>query len=135
MWCGIVRGFQHELLALFHAKTVLFIDNYETEIFELGIVSEKGVGADYKINFAIFDFLLLLWLFLGGASEKGGSNTKRFQGFFEGFKVLSGKNGGRGKQSHLGALARSGIGGESGYHGLTGADVALQEAVHRCALL
>ena len=93
MWCGIVRGFQHELLALFHAKTVLFIDNYETEIFELGIVSEKGVGTNYKINFAIFDFFLLLWLFLGGASEKGGSNAKRFQGFFEVFKVLGCKNG------------------------------------------
>ena len=37
-----------------HSKAMLFVGNAQTETVEFYIIADKGVGADYNINFAIF---------------------------------------------------------------------------------
>ena len=67
---------------------------------------------------------------LGAARQQGEADTGRGEVFRDIGKVLPRKNFGRGHDAGLAAVADSDQGRQDGDHGLAGADVALEEAVH-----
>ena len=56
------------MLTLQDAKTMLFIDNTETETGKSSVVSEDGVSADYQVNLTRSNRSFDISLIFGGAN-------------------------------------------------------------------
>ncbi len=54
---AVRSGFVHELFSLQDAEAMLFVDGDESEAREGDVIFDQGVGADYKLRFAVRDAL------------------------------------------------------------------------------
>ena len=115
------------------AESVLLVDDREAESSELDILLDDRVGADdeprrtgcHALQHVASGFALSV------AGEPGHTDTERFQPADELAKVLVGEDFGGGHQGALPAVVDGDGRGERGDDRLAGADVALQQAVHR----
>lgn len=63
-------GFGDEFLALRDAEAVLLVDDDQSELMKLSVISEESVSADDNIDLAVLDVRFQLAPMLGRASEK-----------------------------------------------------------------
>ena len=120
-----------------HAEAVLLVDDGQRQIFKKHLVLDHRVGADHQPGFAAFNFrqgLPALFGFLA-AGEPGGLDTQWLEPADQLSKMLLSEDFGRRHECALPAGVNAARCGQRGHHGFAGADVALQQAVHRNTFL
>ncbi len=146
-----VRGFAGlgpEHVALFDAEAVLFVHHDQAEVVEGDVVAEQGVGADHDPGGSGGGVQHGLLPGRGGhgAGEQGDLDRvgaeaaqqavpgQRPERAADRFEVLRGEDLGGGQQGGLSPGVHHLQHGAQGHDGLAGADLALEQAVHRRVL-
>ena len=126
-----------QLPALFHAEAVLFVGDYQAQGAELRGLLDQGVGAHGYVVLSGGQGGLPLRLLSGGqgAGEEADAEAQGLQDLFQGGGVLARQNLRGGHNGGLEPGFGRRVGCRRRYHGLAGAYVALEEAVHGVRLL
>ena len=122
-----------QLGPLVHAELVLLVDDDQAQMAKLDVLLEQGDGADDDVDLAPLDLGERLVAFLAGqaAGDEDAPDLAILEIPLDAQEVLRGENL---RRRHDGGLRLVGDGQQSGVerdHGLAGADVALEQAVHR----
>ena len=124
-----------ELATLFDTEAVLLVDDNKAEVTELDIVLDEGMGADEEVNLAFGK--LLLYLFLGGGTQRAGKefdpHPYSFEHTLEGVEMLSGEDFGRSHETSLTTIVDSQQHAHQSHQRLATAHITLHEAVHLAA--
>ncbi len=112
---------------------MLLVDDRQAEPGEAHLLLDHRVGADHQRGLARGHLLehLRPRLALAAAGQPGDGDAERRQPADQLLQVLLGQDLGRRHQRALPAGVDGDAGGERGHHRLAGADVALQQAMHR----
>ena len=129
--------FRAQRHALVNAEAVLFVDDDERELCELDVPLKQRMRSDDDERFAACNRLALARAFCGRhtTGQQANGNTEWFEPRREIEIVLFRENLRRRHDRRLTAMFRRANGGERRDDGLAAADVALDQAQHRCALL
>jgi hypothetical protein len=128
---GARLGAQRQALA--HAEAVLFVDHCGTEAREIDRVLDQRMRADRDRRLAAGNGRLhgALVAHLQAARQPGHADAQRFEPAGQLAVMLFGEDFGRRHERRLIAGLDRAQAGERRDHGLAGADVALQQALHR----
>ena len=117
-----------------NAETLFFVNNQQSQIFELDVAAEYSVSADQKVDLAFFKVAQHLFLFCRRykSAEHFYSYGKRFHSFKCSLEVLHGKYGCRHKDCTLFAVTNAFECRTQGNLCFAKANIAAKQSVHRC---
>ena len=123
--------------SLSNAKTMLFIGDNQCQIWQIHILGDEGMGADYKIDHPKCDSFLDISLFLcsHGAAKQSNAHPKRREKTGKSLKMLLCQNFSRSHQSGQIAILEGDKGGSGCYHRFSRTNIPLNQTIHRGAFL
>ena len=121
-----------ELLLLFHAESLLLIDDNEAEVLKFHVLRQQAVCADDDIDGAVGQSGDGAALAFGGLQAAEAIDPDRIGGesFAQVFPMLFRENGSGDEEGDLLAVLHRLEDGADGHFGFAEADVAADEAVH-----
>ena len=122
-----------QLLLVFHAEALLFVDYHQPQVGKTHVLAEHAVCADDHVDFAALQGREGLGLLAGGLEPADRLDAERVVGHpaAEGAFVLLRQHGGRHEHGRLLAELDGFEGGADGHFRLAEAHVAADKAVHR----
>jgi hypothetical protein len=132
-----MQALRPQARALQDAEPVLLVDHHEPELSEPDVAFDQRVRADDQLDGPGFDFgeLLAPRSRRRRAGEQRHAKPRRLQQPRDVEEVLLGQDLGRRHEGHLQAVLHRHERGEQRDDRLAGADVALQQPVHRLRTL
>ena len=127
-------GFElFESFLVHDAKTLLFVDDEQTQVFELHIVGEQAMRRNHDIDAAGFQFLDDLTLFFIGSKTRNIStvNGNGARRSLKRIEMLLREHGRRHENRHLLAVARGFERGAQRHFGFAVSHIADDESIHR----
>ena len=121
------------LLLLFHAEALFFVDDQKAEVLEENLVGEEGVGSDQDVQSAFAEPLQDVRLLLGRGrpAQRGDLDGEGGEAAGEGLHVLVDEDGGRAEDHGLLVVDNGPEDGPHGHLGLSETDVPTEKPVHR----
>ena len=123
------------LLLLAHAKAVLFVDDYQTEVFNFHIVLQQLVRADHDVDVALGQLRhggINFFCGLEAAHHLDGDRPVG-EAVAKAVVVLLSEQGGRHQNRHLLAAVHGNKRRTHGHFGFTKAHIAADQTIHRLA--